>query len=136
MIVQCSADDIFKKRCTGQFFFILLPRRLFLPNLREALFSPYVKAHAGKVNAARVLWCAPKGRAAEENAVRRAAKGRRTQGFSSKSRNFLLSAQKKICEPFCEIRAKHFFIPLINTCENENHTFRFRTQFARERLSG
>ena len=25
---------------------------------------------------------------------------------SSSSRNFLLSAQKKICEPFCEIRAK------------------------------
>ena len=38
--------------------------------------------------------------------VRRAAIRRRTQGLSSSSRNFLLSAQKKICEPFCEIRAK------------------------------
>ena len=45
-------------------------------------FSPYAKAHAGKVNAARVLWCAPKRRAAEENSVRRAANKRRTQGFS------------------------------------------------------
>ena len=30
------------------------------------------------MNAARVLWCALKGRAAEENSVRRAAKKRRT----------------------------------------------------------
>ena len=45
-------------------------------------FSPYVRAQAGKVNAARVLWCALKKRAAEENSVRRAAKKRRTQGFS------------------------------------------------------
>ena len=40
--------------------------------------------------------------------MRRAAIRRRTQGLSSSSRNFLLSAQKKICEPFCEIRAKYF----------------------------
>ena len=61
-------------------------------------FSPCAEAQAGKVNAARVLWCAPKERAAEENSKRRAAKKRRTLGLSSNSRNFLLSAQKKIRE--------------------------------------
>ena len=65
--------------------FARFARRLFsLEKAKTTLFafSPYAKAHVGKVNAARVLWCAPKRRAAEENSVRRAANKRRTQGFS------------------------------------------------------
>ena len=52
---------------------------------------------AGKVNAARVVWCALKKRAAEENSDGQRQKPRAV-GLFSNSRQIILSAQNYLCE--------------------------------------
>ena len=63
----CKGNELARGYTYSYYIFIIIDSASKTALLRQRTQFAKTFAYAGKVNAARVLWCALKGRAAEEN---------------------------------------------------------------------